>query len=261
MASNGQDENLKVTITDVPASGSTDPTTSDANSTAAPSTAAETAKVVDVDENLTTGSLNVGYSSWWGSLIQTAKEKTKTAMELIKTDFDEFKTTMATDTNQLLTQITSINIADNLNPILTNLNKTFSVSEDDGQGGFGRRQDESDKPTASGSSSIYDRYLNELKSLQSNQNTYLSDPNDEQAFVDFRDNFDSNSYKSDISDLLIENSAMRLLYSQLVIFFTLGSIFLMIGFILILAKCVNIYFKNNQKDVFYFESFIQIALS
>jgi hypothetical protein len=230
MASNGEDDKLQVTITDVPASGSIDSVTT--GETAAANTNSitpkeEAAKIVDVDENLTTGSLNIGYSSWWGSLIQTAKEKTKTAMELIKTDFDEFKTTMASDTNTLLTQITNINIADNLNPILNNLNKTFSVSEDDGQGGFSRikrsSQDESGSGgggnrQTGGSSSIYDRYLNELKSLQSNQNTYLSDPSDEAAFEDFKNNFDSDSYKSDISDLLIENSAMRLLYSQLVIF-------------------------------------------
>jgi hypothetical protein len=226
MASNSQDEKLTVTITDVPSSAET--AELDSNQPTTSHTDESAPKIVDVDENLKTGSINMGgYSSWWSnsfnSLIQTAKEKTKTALELIKTDFDEFTTTMTSDTNTLLTQITNINIAETVNPLLSNLNNTFSVSDDDGYGGFDSSRTQSGdmaRPSSqqSGvpSTSIYDRYLNELRLLQSNQQTYLSDPSDEAAFEDFKTHFDSDSYKSDISDLLIDNSAMRLLYSQLV---------------------------------------------
>lgn len=197
------DENLKVTITDVP-SGST---SESYNPTADPVVTKE-AKIVDVDENLNVGSLNLGYQSWWGSLVKVAKEKSKEALELIKTDLVEFKTTMASDTNTLLTQITNINLANNA--LINNLNNAFSSSEENAD-------TTTRKPSPSSSSTtVYDRYLNELKSLQSNQNTYLVDPNDETQFNEFKNTFDSDSYKSVISDLLIDNSAMRLLYSQLV---------------------------------------------
>lgn len=194
----------------------------------------EQPSVVDVDENLTTGSYTMGsYSSWWGnsfnSILQTAKEKSKTALELIKTDLAEFKTTMASDTNNIINQLTNINLANST--IINNLNKTFSASEDDGQGGLTSRlfsgtggesttagpgSSVRNVPLTTSSSSIYDRYLNELRSLQTNQATYLTDPSDEATFADFQTSFDSDSYKSVISDLLIENAQMRLLYSQLV---------------------------------------------
>jgi hypothetical protein len=228
-------ENLQVTITNVEPNNSSTISNSE-NQENPQSTSTKTTtptiagiNIVDVDENLKTDSLTGltsggsggaaaslfgggsggGYSSWWGSLVKTAKEKSKTALELIKNDFEEFKTTMATDTNSLITQITNIDLANN--PLITNINRTLSnLTQED--------QEDSSSKLASGasSSSIYDRYLNELKSLQSNQTTYLVDPQDETQFREFKTNFDSDSYKTVISDLLIENSSMRLLYSQIV---------------------------------------------
>ena len=227
MASNiDEDKSLKFTITDVPSGSFNEETATEYapfTSSFTTATHSETAKVVDVDENLKTGSINLGYSSWWGSLVKTAKEKSQAALELIKNDLAEFKTTMASDTNTLLTQITNINIAENINPMLTNLNKTFSTSENDGSGGLfelsssSSNKDSKQAASSSSNSSIYDRYLNELRLLQSSQNTYLQDPSDEALFAEFKTDFVSDSYKSDISDLLIENSQMRLLFSQLVI--------------------------------------------
>lgn len=69
------------------------------------------------------------------------------------------------------------------------------------------------------SSKVYDRFQNELLMLQNNPETYLNDPtNNLNEYLEWKDAYvnieDSN--KGVISNLLIENSVMRSLYSQLV---------------------------------------------
>lgn len=62
------------------------------------------------------------------------------------------------------------------------------------------------------------RFTEELEAIQANQDTYLDtqiETNEE--FINWITTFNTDEHKATISDILIENSAMRLLYSQIVI--------------------------------------------
>lgn len=70
-------------------------------------------------------------------------------------------------------------------------------------------------------SAKYDRFNDELESIQSNQETYLSNEMySDEEYINWSKQFDIDSQKSSISNLLIENSSVRLIYSQIVIFFS-----------------------------------------
>ncbi len=62
---------------------------------------------------------------------------------------------------------------------------------------------------------IHDRYKQDLSMLQSNESTYLSDPSHE-SFKNWNETFDPDIFKAAISELLIDDSSMRSIYSQLV---------------------------------------------
>lgn len=158
---------------------------------------------------MASGGGDEGGSSWWGSLVKTAKEKSKNALELIKTDLAEFTSTMTNDTNYLLSQATA-----QLKEI-----STQHLDEDNRREGNLKSSSNSEEKLRL--STIHDRFKNELEHLQSSQSTYLNDPDQAQPasnseFKDWKSTFTSESYKSEISELLIQNGAMRLLYSQLV---------------------------------------------
>jgi len=111
---------------------------------------------------------------------------------------------MSNDTSSLL------NSAKN-NPIINSLLRTDENEE------------KSDQPTRtkkdsklSTATTIQDRFKQDLLMLQSNESTYLSDPSHED-FKEWSEKFDPESFKTTISELLIDDSSMRSLYSQLVI--------------------------------------------
>lgn len=139
----------------------------------------------------------------------------------MKTDLAEFTSTMTHDTqsliNQASAQLKETNIVSSTSIDFT---RKFSTETTDNK---------NNTATSSGSSSIHDRYLQELKLLQSNESTFLNDVTDIEEFNSWASNFNTDNYKAQISDLLIENSAMRLIYSQLV-FFKLQFLVLSIDF-------------------------------
>ncbi len=68
------------------------------------------------------------------------------------------------------------------------------------------------------SSTIQERYETELKAIQLSESTYLfaGENNDAAEYAAWQESFDCEANKTLISDLLIENSSMRLIYSKLV---------------------------------------------
>jgi hypothetical protein len=131
------------------------------------------------------------------------------ALEIIKTDLAEFKTTMANDMlmegNSLLGGAVS-----------------FLKSNDDAITNDEENKDKnkalSARVSETGTNSIQERYKQELLALQSNQLTFLDEPpvSSKPDFSQWQSEFDAESYKTRVSELLIENSSMRLLYAQLV---------------------------------------------
>lgn len=78
----------------------------------ASATAKEAAGAVTATTNTASSTENASIntamsSSWWNSLMKTAKEKSATAFEIMRTDLAEFKSTMSADTNRLVTSLTT----------------------------------------------------------------------------------------------------------------------------------------------------------
>lgn len=163
-----------------------------------------------------------GNSSWWSSswnsLVQTAKEKSMNAFELIKNDMVEFGTTMSNDISQVSTQIQDNSFIETVKTLAPQISSKQNNSSSTTITNHPSNKHEN-KLKNSSQNKTYDRFQTELLTLQNNQETYLNDPtNNLNEYHEWKDSFvnieDSN--KGIISNLLIENSVMRSLYSQLV---------------------------------------------
>ena len=139
----------------------------------------------------------------------------------MKTDLAEFTSTMTTDLNQASASL--------IDPKTTQsfLSSTLSyiTGENDNLSGKASTKASSSTDANDTSSStiniklsLQDRYKEELSALQTNETTYLTDPKPEVAdeFSEWFGMFDPDNYKPEISNLLIEQADMRLIYSQLV---------------------------------------------
>jgi hypothetical protein len=122
---------------------------------------------------------------------------------------------MKTDTTHLLTQATAqLPSSTTITQLLNEGPKIMSDYNQPSSSNILRKQ-------TSSLVTVQDRYLNDLNKLRQTDTTYLEDPkitdNDkDNEFSEWVKIFDVDSYKSIISDLLIENNEMRLLFSQLV---------------------------------------------
>jgi hypothetical protein len=132
-------------------------------------------------------------SDWWSSMLQVAKEKSRSALEMIRTDLAEYKSTMATDTTQILEKA-SVQLKETTHQALSRIDslQLGSLIQSDGSGaasgspsGLARRQQQqtqSSTATNSGSlvggstSSIEARYKQELLTMRNAEATYQSDP-------------------------------------------------------------------------------------
>lgn len=147
--------------------------------------------------------------NWWDSWIKKAKEKSMVTLQLIKNDLNEFSETMKSDFNQISTQLQATNKP--LIEAMTSLNLTINKSLSNSN----NQNEETSLATNLQITDSFDRRKNEITTLQNNQDTYLNDP-DGDEYKKFNDSYDPDSHKGDISNLLIENSTMRALYSKLV---------------------------------------------
>lgn len=165
-------------------------------------------------------------SSWWNSLVQTAKQKSANAIEIMRTDLAEFKSTMTTDTTRLVTSLTAdvdaaASTTGNLFNSLSSLGNALGINSiiTGITSAVGDENEQDDKKSANvvvnPPGNVHDRFKADLSQLQTDEATFsvdLSSP----EFDDWVKNFNIDHYKSTISDLLIDNSAMRLIFSQLV---------------------------------------------
>lgn len=144
-------------------------------------------------------------SSWWGwnNLVKAAKEKTMETLEIVKSDFSEFTTTMTEDTTHLLNSATAqfVEKSNTASFLLDTFDNKVKIETNN---------------RLKTSSTVQERYENELKAIQLNEHNYLDDPEQTEEYSKWKENFNSDSNKKIISDLLIENSSMRLIYSKLV---------------------------------------------
>lgn len=94
------------------------------------------------------------------------------AIEIMKTDLAEFTSTMTSDTNNLLSQATA-----QLKEISTqNLNSAENVDDSKSKKSNYTSNKKSSSQTSTTNNTIHDRFKQELESLQSNETTYLTDP-------------------------------------------------------------------------------------
>lgn len=142
-------------------------------------------------------------NTWWGSFVKAAKEKSITALEIIKTDFSEFATTMTNDTTNLINKASAqfIEKSNTASLLLDTFDNKLKIETNN---------------KLKSSSTVQERYENELKSIQLNESTYLYDPEPLSDYEKWSEDFNTDIYKTAISDLLIENSSIRLIYSKLV---------------------------------------------
>jgi len=186
-------------------------------------------------ETTTTQTSSSSSSSWWNSgwnsLIQTAKEKSATAIEIMRSDLAEFKSTMSADTNRLVNTLTHVDVdstasaaTGNLLNSLSSLSNALGINSlISGMAGEETTTDENEKKPASNnavvtsppSGNVHDRFKADIKQLQTDEATFINDVQSPE-FEQWVASFNPDEFKSTISDLLIDNSAMRLIYSQLV---------------------------------------------
>lgn len=145
-------------------------------------------------------------SSWswgWDNIVKIAKEKTMETLEIVKSDFTEFKTTMSNDTTNLLNTATAqfVEKTNTASYLLDTFDNKVKIETNN---------------RLKTSSTVQERYENELKSIQLSEDTYLIDPEQTEDYEKWKENFDSDANKSAISNILIENSSMRLTFSKLV---------------------------------------------
>lgn len=146
-----------------------------------------------------------GKSSWWGwdNIVKAAKEKTISTLETVKSDFNEFKTIMTNDTTNLINSATAQ---------LVEKSNTASFLLDS----FDNKVKIETSNRLNLSATASNRYENELKAIQLDENIYLSDPEEAEEFTKWKESFNPDDFKATVSDLLIENSSMHLIYSKLV---------------------------------------------
>lgn len=134
----------------------------------------------------------------------------------MKSDLTEFKTTMTSDATLFLNQTSANLVQKTTSGTLFGIGDTKVSNKEQTNPKNKNGKTSSESIT---SFSLQSRYHEELRSIQSSENTYLPDPKIESSneFLEWQANFNADLFKANISDLLIENSSLRVLYSKMVI--------------------------------------------
>ncbi len=131
--------------------------------------------------------------------------QTLETLEIVKHDFTEFKTVMTEDTTNLINQATAqfVESTNTASYLLDTFDNKVKLETNNRH---------------LASSTVQERYENELKAIQLSEATYLfaGENNDASEYAAWQQGFDSDANKAVISQLLIDNSSMRLIYSRLV---------------------------------------------
>ncbi|XP_033736699.1 BSD domain-containing protein 1-like [Pecten maximus] len=155
--------------------------------------------------------------SWWGSWLQTAKEKSVSAIEMVKKDLADYTCTMQQDTTQVMA-ITSEKMKEiqtkegapryGFATFLEDLTKSLVVEA----------EDKYDKPIPVPSTDpMFDRAKARLHAVQVDPGTYCNKPSgDPETFQEWVKTFSMDGVKGDVSELLVSKVEVRALYTKLV---------------------------------------------
>lgn len=164
---------------------------------------------------------NKDYSrkNWWENLMESAKSKSKNAFEVIKNDLEEFKTTMSNDASSFFVSDDKIKTEENNED--SNFFKSISESYNTIKKNFNLNLTEKNtllKPNEeknNTSKSINKRFKMEIENLKFEEDTFIIEPVGPD-YLEWLQKFDTNELKEEISNLLIQNSIMRQIYSKMV---------------------------------------------
>ncbi|KAK3089167.1 hypothetical protein FSP39_001409, partial [Pinctada imbricata] len=160
---------------------------------------------------------------WWGSWIQSAKEKSLSALEMVKKDLSEFTCTMSNDTSQVV-----VNASDKLKESLKTENTTAardrvrngitSFLEGLSQSLIVEAEDkESTPPPRHHTDPVFDRAKARLHAIQVDAETYCNPPSGpEKLYHTWEESFIIDEHKGDISELLVSKVEVRAFYTKLV---------------------------------------------
>jgi hypothetical protein len=157
-------------------------------------------------------------SSWLSGLIQSAKEKSATALNLVKRDLAEFTSTMHDDTVKIATtvkdKLTQENataatqkVKQGVTSLLGGISKALVIEPDD---------DYQLAKIVGGEAVVFDRFKARQHAIQIDPTTYTADPVPEDGYREWLATFDLDSMKGKVSELLVSNVEVRALYTQLV---------------------------------------------
>ncbi|XP_014666786.1 PREDICTED: BSD domain-containing protein 1-like [Priapulus caudatus] len=173
--------------------------------------------------------------TWWEDWLQTAKEKTTEAYELVKNDLEEFSKVMKADTSSAVVK-TADTITENIKP--ENLAENSSAVSEQLKHGLhnmlrgltsvaaaaatsGTVQDDvveiAAPPSGRGVDAVFNPMQARLYKIQVNPDTYCREPEGiPDEFECWLMTFDLDLFKDEVSDLLVSNQKLRSLYTRLV---------------------------------------------
>ncbi|CAF0765356.1 unnamed protein product [Didymodactylos carnosus] len=130
-------------------------------------------------------------------------------LEFVKNDLNEFTSTVKTDTENYVSKATTVvktqQVGDlGLKKIVSRLNSVV------------QNTNSKEKMNTTDLSSKFDRVHSELNKIQNDETIYLNDPVPRDLYNQWKSNFNVDSKKGEISQLLIDNSNVRSIYSRLV---------------------------------------------
>ncbi|BFZ16757.1 hypothetical protein BsWGS_19796 [Bradybaena similaris] len=162
---------------------------------------------------------NNSWESWLGGWVQTAKEKSSTALEMVKKDLAEFTCTIHRDTERAV-EITkeSLNtentthatnrVKAGLTSFLDNISRALVIPPDD---------DYIPVKVAPDGSGLYDRGKARLHAIQLDASTYMDPPDGPpEQYNKWLQSFEIDQHKGEISELLVSKVEVRALYTKLV---------------------------------------------
>ncbi|XP_074642022.1 BSD domain-containing protein 1-like [Tubulanus polymorphus] len=164
--------------------------------------------------------------NWWGDWLQTVKDKSVSAYDLVSKDLSEFSQTMQVETKKVV-KGTSESIKDKLNQettsaatnkvkagltsFLNGISKALVIEPDDEDEQLLVYTNKGD-PTP-----IFDKAKARLHSIQVDPETYCQEPSGPpEQFHEWLNDFNLDEKKGIISELLVSKIEVRTLYTQMV---------------------------------------------
>ncbi|XP_063968640.1 BSD domain-containing protein 1-like [Lytechinus pictus] len=170
--------------------------------------------------------------NWWGGLLKTVQEKSGSAWVQMRKDLGEFGTTIQRDTAQAAASTatlikeqlkvqegedaenedvtTTARMKVGFSKLLTGLSQSLTPAESSAS------SKDDDVPIARKDPHIFDKARARLHAMQTDPTTYCSDPDGVPDYKEWMESFNVESFKGEISELLVVNTDVRALYTKLV---------------------------------------------